>query len=169
MPHSCRLAALNSHLSAPSAQRAGSVGASTSSSSSSVSVDPQPKTVVLTGANRGLGLEFVRQYLAAEAPVRLHACCRSPSSAAELQALAAASGGLVTVHALDVTSDDSVAALAAELAGVAVDVLINNSGVNPDPLRQRFDGELDYSEWAETMNVNGEPSQFRRLEPATTN
>ena len=57
----------------------------------------------------------------------------------------------------------------AELAGVAVDVLINNSGVNPDPLRQRFDGELDYSEWAETMNVNGEPSQFRRLEPATTN
>ena len=67
------------------------------------------------------------------------------------------------------TSDDSVAALAAELAGVAVDVLINNSGVNPEPLRQRFDGELDYSEWAETMNVNGEPSPFRRLEPATTN
>ena len=168
MPHSCRLAALSSHLSAPSAQRAGSVGASSSTSRVSVSVDPQPKTVVLTGANRGLGLEFVRQYLAAEAAVRLHACCRSPSAAAELQALAAASGGLVTVHALDVTSDDSVAALAAELAGVAVDVLINNSGVNPDPLRQRFDGELDYSEWAETMNVNGEPSQFRRLGPVTT-
>lgn len=33
-------------------------------------------------------------------------------------------------------------------------MLINNSGVNPDPSRQRFDGKLDYSEWAETMNVN---------------
>ena len=66
------------------------------------------------------------------------------------------------------TAEQAIA-LAAELAGVAVDVLINNSGVNPDPLRQRFDCELDYSEWAETMNVNGEPSQFRRLEPATTN
>ena len=79
------------------------------------------KTIVLTGANRGLGLEFVRQYAACPADVRLYACCRKPADAAELNELAAASAGLITCHALDVTSAESVAALAAELEGVAID------------------------------------------------
>ena len=47
-------------------------------------VSVAPKTVLLTGANRGLGLEFVRQYSQA-AGIRLYACCRTPNAADELK------------------------------------------------------------------------------------
>lgn len=113
-----------------------------------------PKTIVLTGANRGIGLEFVRQYAACESDVRVYACCRTPSAATELNALAAASGGLVTVHALDVTSDASVAGLAQMLAGTAIDVLLHNAGVNPPPHTQNFHGKIDYAAWTSTMETN---------------
>lgn len=112
------------------------------------------KTVVITGANRGLGLEFVRQYASASEDVRLYACCRKPSAATELVALASSSGGLITVHELDVTDAGSVHRLAAALDGVAVDVLINNSAMNPDPSTQNFSGDIDYSLWAEAMDTN---------------
>ena len=57
--------------------------------------------VLITGANRGIGLEFVRQY-AAEG-VRVFATCRSPRKAKDLNIIAGASKGNVSVHALDVT------------------------------------------------------------------
>ncbi len=124
-------------------------------SSSAGSYNIGAKTIVLTGANRGLGLEFVRQYAAAAAAdVRLFACCRKPAAATELAELAAASGGLITVHELDVTDADSVQRLASELDGVAIDVLINNSAMNPDPSTQSFGGDIDYGAWADTMDTN---------------
>lgn len=112
------------------------------------------KTIVLTGANRGLGLEFVRQYAAASAEIRVYACCRKPSAATELVGLASSSGGLITVHELNVTDADSVESLASELDGIAVDVLINNSAMNPEPSAQEFNGDIDYDAWAETMDTN---------------
>ena len=78
-------------------------------------------TVLVTGANRGLGLEFVRQYAAAGASVL--AACRDPRAATALTAIAG-----VEVCELDVGSAASVAALAASLKGRAVDILVNNAG-----------------------------------------
>ena len=129
-------------------------GPSGSGAASSGSISIGEKTVVLTGANRGLGLEFARQYAEAAAPIRLYACCRNPAGATELGELAAASGGLITVHALDVTKADSVKALVDELSGVAIDVLINNGAMNPDESGQQFGGDIDYDAWAETMDTN---------------
>ncbi|MBL9096311.1 MAG: SDR family oxidoreductase [Alphaproteobacteria bacterium] len=107
-------------------------------------------TLLVTGANRGLGLEFVRQYAAAGA--RILACARHPGEAKALLDLAAASKGKVTVHPLDVSSDASVAHLAGEVGAVPIDILINNAGVYGGD-HQRL-GSLDYETWAHTLNVN---------------
>ncbi len=108
-------------------------------------------TVLITGANRGIGLEFVRQY--AEAGWQVHACCRDPKAATALTRLAAGSGGRVGVHRLDVDDGGSLAALAKDLKGVAVDVLVNNAGVYGDRDRQSF-GKIDGTSWDATLRIN---------------
>ena len=73
-------------------------------------------SALITGANRGLGLEFARQYLADGWQV--YAACRHPGSASELQHLAEASDHklrIMALMALDVTDCASVKAAAAEL------------------------------------------------------
>jgi len=84
-------------------------------------------TVLVTGANRGLGLEFVRQYL--DDGWTAIATCRAPEAATSLKALADASDGRLTILALDVTDDASVAAAAAAVGDRPVDILINNAGI----------------------------------------
>ncbi len=107
-------------------------------------------TVLVTGANRGLGLEFARQYAAAG--WKVYAACRDPDAAQELGRLAAESGGAIRVLALEVTDVASVRAAAQSLAGEAIDVLINNAGVG-SPKKQRL-GSIDYSAWARVLDVN---------------
>jgi NAD(P)-dependent dehydrogenase (short-subunit alcohol dehydrogenase family) len=107
-------------------------------------------TVLVTGANRGLGLEFARQYAADGWQV--HAACRDPEAAQELGRLAAESGGAIHVLALEVTDIASVRAAAQSLAGEAIDLLINNAGVG-SPKKQRL-GSLDYAAWARVLDVN---------------
>ena len=80
-------------------------------------------TVLITGANRGLGLEFARQY--AETGWRVIGTARRPAQADDLRALD------VEILELDVTERDSIAALAAAIEGRAVDMLINNAGIFP--------------------------------------
>ena len=87
----------------------------------------KPDVVLVSGANRGLGLEFARQYAADGWQVL--AACRSPDSAKELQKLAKESDGRIRVFAMDVTNAASVSAAAAELKGEAIDLLLNNAGV----------------------------------------
>jgi NAD(P)-dependent dehydrogenase (short-subunit alcohol dehydrogenase family) len=112
--------------------------------------------VLITGSNRGLGLEFARQYCAAGWQVI--ATCREPSAAAELQELRAAHPRL-ELHALDVGDFTTIDRLAATLAGRPIDVLLNNAGVfGPKPgaendRRQEF-GSMDYGIWAEVLRVN---------------
>ena len=101
-------------------------------------------TIMITGASRGLGLEFARQFYNEEC--RIIATCRNPKDANELNAI-----GDIDVHSLDVTEDKSVAILADKLRGENIDILINNAGVIGQ--RDGF-GKLDYDIWAETMDTN---------------
>lgn len=78
------------------------------------------KTIVITGANRGIGLELARIY--ASRADRVIGVCRTPS--AELAKL-----GTRVVAGVDVTEDSDVARLASELEGERIDVLINNAGL----------------------------------------
>ncbi len=72
--------------------------------------------ILITGTNRGIGLELVRQYAADGSSNRIFACCRDPGKADALNEIAkGASDGAVSVHKLDVTSDRSVEALVGEL------------------------------------------------------
>ena len=100
-------------------------------------------TAVVTGANRGLGLEFAKQLLAGGA--RVIGTARKPSEATELAALGA------TVATLDVADDDSVAAFAKTLEGKSIDLLINNAGGSG---RAATEGGIDYDEIARVLNVN---------------
>jgi len=102
-------------------------------------------SVLITGANRGLGLEFARQYGAAG--WRVHAACRDPAAASALSALP----GEISRHRLEVTDAAQIAALVAELAGAPLDVLINNAGINYD--NGRF-GDSDDATWLDTLRVN---------------
>jgi NAD(P)-dependent dehydrogenase (short-subunit alcohol dehydrogenase family) len=105
---------------------------------------------LITGANRGLGLEFARQYLANGWQV--YAACRDPESASELRRLADGSGQKLLIIGLDVTDPLSIKAAAAELAGRAIEVLLNNAGVGG--VRGQTIGNIDYKAWAKVLDVN---------------
>ncbi len=108
------------------------------------------KTVLITGANRGLGLEFARQY--ALANWQVIASCRQPDSATELHDLAK-QYPQIQIEALDVADFSQIDALSNRLAGTAIDVLINNAGVYGDTDGKGF-GNLDYQTWQQTLTVN---------------
>jgi NAD(P)-dependent dehydrogenase (short-subunit alcohol dehydrogenase family) len=108
-------------------------------------------TVLVTGANRGIGLELVRQY--ADSGWRVLACCREPTRACELQEIARARGARVTAHALDVTDAPSRLALTKSLAGEPIDVLIHNAGIY-GPNGVRLGHNTDEDAWIEVLRVN---------------
>ncbi|MDX2108909.1 MAG: SDR family oxidoreductase [Verrucomicrobiota bacterium] len=87
------------------------------------------QTILVTGASRGLGLEFVRQYAAAGE--RVYAACRNPESATKLQSLAAEYPGHVIRVAMDVADEASIRSAYNEIATLtdSLDLLINNAGV----------------------------------------
>ncbi len=106
-------------------------------------------TTLITGANRGIGLELSRQYAADGWTV--HACCRKPGEAPDLQRLSASSRA-VTIHELDVTDGKQIAAVAASLNHAPIDILINNAGVYGKP--DGGFGAIDDRVWLYTLKVN---------------
>jgi len=107
-------------------------------------------TVLITGANRGLGLEFARQY--ATKGWNVIASCRHPEQAADLQALASQFDE-VAIEKLDVTSDDDVRALADKYADQPIDVLLNNAGIYGTLEKQTL-GSFDYEELKKVFDIN---------------
>lgn len=93
--------------------------------------------ILVTGANRGLGLEFVRQY--ADAGARVFAACREPARAGALREICSGHTG-VDILELDVTDSDAIDTAAEDVAADGdgrLDILINNAGVSPRG--ERFD------------------------------
>ena len=106
-------------------------------------------SVLITGSNRGIGLEFVKKLL--DRGDRVIATCRDVAAAKSLQALQAG-GAELQILALDVSSSASMAALAEQLQNQAIDVLINNAGVY-GPRDSQF-GKLEAETWSAVLAVN---------------
>ena len=116
----------------------------------SATVDVGRPTVLVTGANRGIGLALVEHYVAAEWNVI--ATARTPGSATELHALAEIYEHLL-IEQLDVTDNPRIAALADAYRDTPIDVLINNAGVYGDVETQSW-GSLEASTFNEVFAVN---------------
>jgi NAD(P)-dependent dehydrogenase (short-subunit alcohol dehydrogenase family) len=106
--------------------------------------------MLITGANRGLGLEWARQY--AEEGWRVFATCRHPAEAQSLRDLEEKHDGF-SVHRLDVTSSEDIRALCWELEGEPVDILLGNAGVYLEKNIAEF-GSLCYHDWLRTLEIN---------------
>lgn len=103
--------------------------------------------VLITGANRGIGLEFARQYAADGWTVI--ATCRETDN----------SGGLahlreIEVYGLSVDQPSSIEVLAGLLQGRKIDLLINNAGIIGPALEEQSKYGIDVDGWMETMKVN---------------
>jgi NAD(P)-dependent dehydrogenase (short-subunit alcohol dehydrogenase family) len=102
-------------------------------------------TVLITGANRGIGLEFARQYAAEGWTV--HGTARDPENATDLNGI-----GGATVHRLNVGDAAQIAAVAETLAESEINLLINNAGVSG--VENAALGEIDYDAWLEVLRIN---------------
>ena len=104
-------------------------------------------TILITGTNRGIGLEFTQQYAADGWDVI--ACCREPKSAGALQVLANTYKNIEIVT-LDVADFVQIDAVALQLKDHKIDVLINNAGVYPESSL----GDVNYDDWASAFKIN---------------
>src|SRR5579883_195687 len=103
-------------------------------------------TLLLTGAARGLGFDFVKRYAAKG--WKIHACARNPAPLKQVK-------GDIHPHLLEVTDYKAVKSLAAELRGEAIDVLICNAGVGGERGSNAQDlGSLDPAEWRRIFEIN---------------
>jgi len=107
-------------------------------------------SVLITGANRGLGLEFARQY--ADDGWDVYAASRHPTSAEQLRGLPQQAHERLTAIAMDVTDATSIKTAARQLRDTAIDVLINNAGISG--AGGQVTGKVDYESWARVLDVN---------------
>ncbi|GAB4391413.1 MAG: SDR family oxidoreductase [Gammaproteobacteria bacterium] len=108
-------------------------------------------TILITGANRGLGLEFTRQY--AQAGWQIFACCREPEEAHDLIELSTQdTPGSIEILPLDVTQSSQIDTLAEQLADQPLDILLNNAGVIGSESKRL--GELKQQLWLDVFTIN---------------
>ncbi|HLV34714.1 MAG TPA: SDR family oxidoreductase [Spirillospora sp.] len=116
--------------------------------------------ILITGSNRGIGLDLTRRYLQ-RGDTLIFATCRQPAAAHELNALAEAHPGQVQIMALDVTDQTAIAECARQVSAQVdgLDVLINNAGTyagqvgDADPRVSRF-GSLEMEPMLDMLRIN---------------
>ncbi|MCP4181022.1 MAG: SDR family oxidoreductase [bacterium] len=108
------------------------------------------KTALITGTNRGLGLEFVKQYL--NNGWNVIACCRKPDNAKELNQLKFDYTEQLDIYGLDVSNFKAISNFADCLRITPIDLLISNAGMYGSQLNSF--GNVDYENWMETFKVN---------------
>jgi len=106
--------------------------------------------ILITGANRGIGLEMVRYSM--EQGWRVFACCRNPHTADNLFNIAKLSNGQISVHIADMQELGTLQALSYELRNDAIDILINNAGIYGSD-KNAF-GSVDVESWLQAFQVN---------------
>lgn len=115
------------------------------------SATAQAATVLITGSNRGIGLEFAKQY--AELGWDVIATSRTPNDDDDLQVLAAKHSNL-SIKALDVSDFDAIDALATELEGTPIDVLLNNAGILGGGPEMQTIGNIDFDSMERVYRTN---------------
>ena len=114
-------------------------------------------TVLVTGANRGIGYEHVRQY--AQKNWNVIACARQPEHSKELAELKKQYSNSFSTEELDVTNHDQIDELAKKYNNTAIDILINNAGTGgPEGMPAAMDYQkidnMDYQIWRDILEVN---------------
>ncbi len=107
-------------------------------------------SILITGSNRGLGIEWAHQY--AVEGWRVFATCRYPAEATALAKLAE-QHSTISLHRLDITVPEDLRALFWELEQEPIDILVNNAGIYIEKDSVQF-GSLCYHDWARTFEVN---------------
>jgi len=113
-------------------------------------IEPGAPVVLITGSNRGIGLALARQFAAQGWNVI--ATCRTPATATDLKALAAANPRVV-IEQLDVTDYDRIKALSAQYRDTPIDVLLNNAGISGGMKNESL-GAINYAVFNHIMAVN---------------
>ena len=106
-------------------------------------------TLLITGANRGIGLELVKQY--ADSGWIIHACCRNPGNADALNSLAK-NNASITVHTLDICNSNQIHELKTTLGNTPIDILFNNAGIYGQ--NNAYFGNTDVTQWLNCFEVN---------------
>mmetsp|Transcript_31831 Transcript_31831/g.51508 ORF Transcript_31831/g.51508 Transcript_31831/m.51508 type:complete len:255 (+) Transcript_31831:71-835(+) len=120
-------------------------------------------TALVTGANRGIGLEYVKQFLQRDG-YSVVACCRNPDSAKDLKELQEKNKGRVTILKLEYVNDEDVANVAKALKDKPIDLLVLNAGImgettaDSHPVNKIFTfrmiGNLTRDDFLNVYNVN---------------
>ena len=106
--------------------------------------------ILITGANRGIGLEMVKYSM--EQGWRVFACCRNPHNSDSLFNIAKLSNGKISVHIADMQELSTLQALSYELRNEPIDMLINNAGIYGSD-KNKF-GSVNVDSWLQTFQVN---------------
>ena len=100
--------------------------------------------ILIIGANRGLGLEFAKQY--SELGHHVFATTRDKSKSDQLVAIAN-----TTVFELDLNKDKSIDSFIDEMSSIKIDILIHNSGIFRD---EQLSEDLEIDAWMNEMRIN---------------
>jgi NAD(P)-dependent dehydrogenase (short-subunit alcohol dehydrogenase family) len=120
----------------------------------------QQKYILITGANRGIGLEFARQYR--DSGHYVFATCRNPDTATELQDLFQGRN-TGSIHALDIANTNQIRSLADELLGQPLDIIVSNAGIYGPSNTDIGSEDMDDDIWIQALKTNA-IGPFRLLE-----
>ena len=112
-------------------------------------------TVLITGSNRGIGLEFTKQFL--QKGWKCIATCRNKDNSANLKHLSEEFSQNIIIEEMDILNHSSIDQLAKKYTNQPIDIIINNAGIlgprSSDVSSQEF-GDMDYDFWDKVNKTN---------------